>query len=70
MSPSSALFVTDGTMHCIRVVPNVTSDVSGRVMDGGDLYTLAGALPISNSHGLGDGTKWILANWGSRTASQ
>ena len=60
VSPSGVLFVTDGTMHCIRVVPNITSDLFGRVMDGGDLYTLAGALPVNNPLGIGDGTKWIL----------
>jgi hypothetical protein len=64
VTPSGVLFVTDGTMHCIRVVPNITTDIFGRVMDGGDLYTLAGALPVSNSLGLGDGTKWILTKMG------
>jgi hypothetical protein len=33
-------------------------------MDGGDLYTLAGAFPVDNSLGVGDGTKWILARMG------
>jgi hypothetical protein len=61
VSPNGVLFVTDGTMHCIRVVPSITSDIFGRVMDGGDMYTLVGALPINDSLGLGDGTKWILA---------
>jgi hypothetical protein len=60
VSPSGTLFVTDGDMHCIRVVPDVTSSVFGRTMNGGDMYTLAGALPISNSLGIGDGTRWIL----------
>jgi hypothetical protein len=64
VSPSGVLFVTDGTMHCIRVVPNVTGDIFGRVMTGGDMYTLAGALPVNNSLGIGDGTKWILAKMG------
>jgi len=64
VSRSGVLFVTDGTMHCIRVVPNTTSDIFGRVMDGGDMYTLAGALPVSDSLGVGDGTKWILTKMG------
>jgi hypothetical protein len=64
VSPSGVLFVTDGTMHCIRVVPNITSDIFGRAMDGGDLYTLAGALPVNNSLGIGDGSKWILTKMG------
>jgi hypothetical protein len=64
VSPSGVLFVTDGSMHCIRVVPNITGDIFGRVMDGGDLYTLAGALPVNNSLGIGDGTKWILTKMG------
>ena len=64
VSPSGVLFVTDGTMHCIRVVPKVTGDLFGRDMDGGDMYTLAGALPDNNSLGTGDGTKWILTKMG------
>jgi glucose/arabinose dehydrogenase len=64
VSSSGVLFVTDGTMHCIRVVPNMTGDLFGRVMDGGDMYTLAGALPGNNSLGIGDGTKWILTKMG------
>jgi sugar lactone lactonase YvrE len=64
VSPSGVLFVTDGTMHCIRVVPNMTSEIFGRAMNGGDMYTLAGALPVSNSLGIGDGTKWILTKMG------
>jgi glucose/arabinose dehydrogenase len=64
VSPDGVLFVTDGAMHCIRVVPDITSDIFGRIMDGGDMYTLAGALPINNSLGIGDGTKWILTRMG------
>lgn len=64
VSPSGALFVTDGSMHCIRVVPNITGDIFGRVMHGGDMYTLAGALPVNNSLGIGDRTKWILTKMG------
>jgi hypothetical protein len=64
VSPSGTIFVTDGTMHCIRVVPATTSDVFGRTMDGGDLYTLAGALPVTNALGLGDGNRWVLTQLG------
>ena len=64
VSPNGAVFVTDGTMHCIRVVPNVTGDIFGRLMTGGDMYTLAGALPVDNSLGIGDGTQWIVAKMG------
>jgi hypothetical protein len=64
VSPSGTLFVTDGSMHCIRVVPSSTSDVFGRSMLGGDMYTLAGALPATKSGGLGDGTRWILTHVG------
>jgi hypothetical protein len=58
------LFVTDGSQHCIRVVPNSTSEVFGTMMTGGDMYTLAGALPVTNSVGTGDGTRWILTQMG------
>ena len=57
VSAAGTLFITDGSQHCIRAVPNSTSTVLGRSMQGGDLYTLAGALPVSNSTGLGNGTR-------------
>jgi len=34
----------------------------GRAMTGGDLYTVAGALPIKTAVGLGDGTQWVLTH--------
>jgi hypothetical protein len=58
------LFVADGSQHCIRAVPATTSTVFGRTMQGGDLYTLAGALPVANASGLGNGTRWILTHVG------
>jgi hypothetical protein len=64
VSPGGVLFVTDGSQHCIRVVPNSTSEVFGTMMTGGDMYTLAGALPVTNSVGTGDGTRWILTQMG------
>lgn len=64
VSPNGVLFVTDGSQHCIRVVPNSTSEVFGTMMTGGDMYTLAGALPVTNSVGTGDGTRWVLAQIG------
>ncbi|HUC05909.1 MAG TPA: hypothetical protein VL961_10960 [Acidimicrobiales bacterium] len=62
VAPDGTLFVTDGSMHCIRVVPAVTGDVLGRTMAGGDYYTLAGALPVNNAQGVGDGTRWIVTH--------
>jgi hypothetical protein len=56
------VFITDGDMHCIRVVPSVTSDVFGKTMGAGDMYTLAGALTFENASGSGDGTRWIRAH--------
>jgi hypothetical protein len=67
VSATGTLFITDGSQHCIRAVPNSTSTVLGRSMQGGDLYTLAGALPVSNSTGLGNGTRWILTRLGDPT---
>jgi hypothetical protein len=64
VSLTGTLFMTDGSQHCIRVVPDATTTVFGRTMHGGDLYTLVGALPISNSAGLGDGTRWVLTHIG------
>jgi len=60
VGPTGALFVTDGVMHVIRVVPASAGTLGGRTMTGGDLYTVAGALPVSSRAGLGDGTRWVL----------
>jgi hypothetical protein len=57
----TAMYISDGTMHAIRVVPFSTTTLFGRAMTAGDMYTLAGALPITTSAGLGNGTQWILA---------
>jgi hypothetical protein len=67
VSAAGTLFITDGSQHCIRAVPSSTATVLGRSMQGGDLYTLAGALPVSNSTGLGNGTRWILTRLGDPT---
>ncbi len=67
VGPTGALFVTDGFMHAIRVVPATTGTLLGRAMKGGGLYTAAGALPVSNAAGLGDGTRWVLTQLGNPT---
>jgi trimeric autotransporter adhesin len=59
---TGTLFITDGAMHCLRVVPSITSDVFGKTMGGGDMYTLAGALTFQNASGSGNGTRWIRAH--------
>ena len=46
VGPTGALFVTDGFMHVIRVVPPRPGTLFGRAMTAGDLYTVAGALPV------------------------
>ena len=65
VGPSGALFVTDGFMHAIRVVPASDGTFLGRVMTGGDLYTVAGAIPVQNTAGAGDGTRWVLTKLGT-----
>ena len=60
VGPTGALFVTDGFMHVIRVVPPTTATLLGRTMKGGDLYTAAAALPVSTAEGTNDGTRWVL----------
>ncbi len=62
VGPTDALFVTDGFMHVIRVVPSSTGTLLGRTMKAGDLYTAAGALPVSTPEGGNDGTRWILTH--------
>ncbi len=64
VSPTGTLFITNGNMHCLRVVPSTTSTVFGRSMKGGDMYTLAGALPINTPTGTGNGTRWVLGHVG------
>ncbi len=51
VGPTGALFVSDGFMRVIRVVPASTGTLFGRAMTGGDLYTVAGALPVSTPRG-------------------
>ncbi len=65
VAPTGALFVTDGFMRAIRVVPENTGPLLGRTMTAGDLYTAAGALPVKTASGLGNGTRWILATMGT-----
>jgi streptogramin lyase len=64
VAPDGALFVTDGYMHVIRVVPATTGTLLGRAMTSGDLYTAAGALPVATAEGLGDGTRWVVTRMG------
>lgn len=60
ISSLGTLYVTDGLMHVIRVVPAISGTVQGRPMTAGDMYTLAGALPVSDASGAGNGTQWVL----------
>jgi hypothetical protein len=56
------LYVADGDMHCLRVVPRSSITLLGRSMTGGNLYTLAGALPVTvPDQPAGDGNRWIIA---------
>ena len=67
VGPTGALFVSDGFMQAVRVVPQTTGHLLGRDMVGGDMYTALGALPVSNSTGLGNGTKWVVTRAGTPT---
>ncbi len=55
IGPTGGLFVSDGFMHVIRVVPSTTGTLLGRTMQAGDLYTAAGALPVGDNAG----TRWV-----------
>ena len=57
-----ALVVTDGFMHAVRVVPSVDGTLFGETVKAGAFYTLAGALPVSDSTGAGNGTRWVLTH--------
>jgi hypothetical protein len=67
VGPTGALFVSDGFMQAVRVVPQTSGRLLGREMDGGDMYTALGAVPVSTSTGLGNGTKWVVARAGTPT---
>jgi hypothetical protein len=67
VGPSGALFVSDGFMQAVRVVPQTTARLLGRDMVGGDMYTALGAVPVSSSTGLGNGTKWVVTRAGTPT---
>jgi hypothetical protein len=62
IGPTGALFVTDGFMHVIRVVPAADGTLLGTAVKAGDLYTVAGALPVATAAGSNDGTKWVRAH--------
>ena len=59
------MFVTDGFMHVIRVVPAVDETLLGRTLRAGDLYTVAGALPVATAAGTNDGTRWVRTHLGT-----
>jgi sugar lactone lactonase YvrE len=67
VTPTGTLVVTDGVMHVIRFVPAGSGVEFGRSVTGGDLYTLAGALPVSTSVGAGDATHWVLTHMATPT---
>ena len=65
LAPTGALFVTDGFMRAIRVVPAVNGTLLGTAVKAGDLYTVAGALPVTTAAGTNDGTRWVRAQMGT-----
>jgi hypothetical protein len=62
VTADGTLVVTDGFMHVIRFVPAQSGTEFGRTVSSGDLYTLAGALPVATSVAAGDGTSWVLTH--------
>jgi hypothetical protein len=62
VTSAGQLFVTDGFMHALRVVPSATGTVLGRAMTANDMYTAAGAVLVSSAAGGGDGTRWVLTH--------
>ena len=65
IGPTGALFVSDGFMHVIRVVPAANETLLGRTLRVGDLYTVAGALPVTTAAGANDGTRWVRTQMGT-----
>ncbi len=66
LGPTGALVLSDGFMHVIRIVPAQSATQFGRALTAGDLYTVAGALPVPAAGG-GEGTRWVLAHMGTPT---
>jgi trimeric autotransporter adhesin len=67
VGPTGALVLADGFMHVIRVVPAQSGALFGRAMTAGDLYTVAGALPVGTASGGGNGTRWVVTHVGTPT---
>ena len=70
LGPTGALFVTDGFMHVIRVVPSSTGVLDGRTMKAGDLYRVAGAVPVATARDSGTAPAGCSRGWGHRSASR
>jgi trimeric autotransporter adhesin len=52
------LYVADGAMHAIRVVPAVAGTLAGQKVEPDDMYLVAGALSTGTEHAV---TTWIRA---------
>jgi hypothetical protein len=67
LGPTGALVMTDGFMHVVRTVPAQSATHFGRTMEAGNLYTVAGALPVKTPSGAGNGTRWVVTRLGAPT---
>ena len=67
LGPTGALVLTDSFMHVVRIVPAQPGSLFDRAMTAGDLYTVAGALPVSTAGGSGNGTRWVVTHMGTPT---
>ncbi len=50
------LYIADGDMHAIRLVPAITTSLKGQMVSADDMYTFAGALSVGVLHNR---TSWI-----------
>jgi DNA-binding beta-propeller fold protein YncE len=50
------LYIADGAMHAIRLVPAVAATLLGQPTKAGDMYTVAGAVSTGSLH---DVTTWV-----------
>jgi hypothetical protein len=67
IGPTGALVMTDGFMRVIRIVPAQSGIAFGRALTAGDLFTVAGALPVQTAAGAGNGTRWVTTHMGTPT---
>ncbi|MGH9028979.1 MAG: hypothetical protein ACRDV4_05130, partial [Acidimicrobiales bacterium] len=56
VDPEGDLYLADGEMHTVRIVPAFPMKLLGKVAQADDMYTVAGALSVGSLHNM---TSWV-----------